>query len=152
MLPTAPDFDRQDTIDQALRDDDSMLARIEYPAQRQTFWNFLLTQKVEIVSYHLHAKMCRIGEIESWISGSFNVCIPIYIYPPSDARVLIRIPLPYKVGEAKYPGNVGGKLRCEVSSYIWIQENSPDTRISRQFGCGFPDSQTVCSKTCYCSI
>jgi hypothetical protein len=78
-----------------------------------------------------------------YLAVMYNVCIPVYISPPSDARVLVRIPLPYKVREAKYPGNVDEKLRCEVASYIWIQENCPDVPIPRLFGCGFPDGHTV---------
>jgi len=59
--------------------------------------------------------------------------------------VLIRIPLPYKVREVKYLGNVDEKLHCEVVVYLRIQENSSGVSILYLFGFGFPDGQIVCS-------
>ncbi|EEQ31879.1 conserved hypothetical protein [Microsporum canis CBS 113480] len=38
-------------------------------------------------------------------------------------RVLLRLPLPYKVEEVFRPGNVDEKLRCEAGTYTWLQEN-----------------------------
>ncbi|KAH7333502.1 hypothetical protein BKA65DRAFT_527621 [Rhexocercosporidium sp. MPI-PUGE-AT-0058] len=77
-------------------------------------------------------------------ADGYDVCIPVYISPPSNVRsVLVRIPLPYKVGEAKSPGNVDEKLRCEVASYLWIQENCPDVSIPYLFGFGFSNGQTI---------
>lgn len=149
----APAFDEQKAIDPALSNDDDMLTRIAYPAQKQAFWTFLSTKTAEIeaiVSDHMRVKTCRVGGVNTWISGSFNVCIPVYINPACDACVLIRIPLPYKVGEAKNPGNVDEKLRCEAATYMWIQQESPTTPIPKLYGCGFPDGQTVSCKTpCY---
>jgi hypothetical protein len=145
-LQTAPVLEKQDALDRALSNDDNILARIENSRQREIFWNFLHNRKAEIeaiVSFHLRLKTCQVGDVETWISSSYNVCILVYISPPSDARVLIRIPLPYKVGEAEYPGNVDEKLRCKVASYMWIQENCPDIQIPRLFGCGFPNGHTV---------
>ncbi|KAK0103267.1 hypothetical protein ONS95_005300 [Cadophora gregata] len=40
------------------------------------------------------------------------------------------------------PGNADEKLRCEVASYLWIQENCPDVSIPYLFGFGFPNGQT----------
>jgi len=96
------------------------------------------------VLFHLRLSKYRVAEKESWICGSYNVCIPVYISPTSDARVLVRIPLPHKVGEAEFPGNVEEKLRCEAASYLWIQEHCPKIPILYLFGSGFPDGQTVC--------
>jgi hypothetical protein len=145
-LRMQPVFDQHNAIEEALTDDDNFLVRIAYPKQRQVFWNFLISQKSEIeriVSHHLHVTTSQIGDVNTWISGSFNVCIPVCINPPSETRVLIRIPLPYKVGEANNAGNVDEKLRCESASYMWIQDNSPTTPIPKLFGCGFTDGQTV---------
>jgi hypothetical protein len=146
MLGTLPLLRGQVTLNTALSEDDNMLAQIRYPRQRQEFLNHLSACKAEIeaiVSFHLRLKECRTGEISSWISGSYNVCIPVYISPPSDECVLVRIPLPYKIGEANFPGNVDEKLRCEVASYMWIQENCPNIKIPFLFGFGFPDGQAV---------
>ncbi|KAH6715962.1 hypothetical protein BKA61DRAFT_654855 [Leptodontidium sp. MPI-SDFR-AT-0119] len=124
---------RNITLDEALRDDDNLLPQIQYPRQRQEFFDYLFAHKAEIesiVSFHLSTKHCRAGDVQTWLSGSFNVCIPVYIDPPSEVRsVFVRIPLPYKVGEAKSVGNAEEKLRCEVASYLWMQENCPDVSI-----------------------
>ncbi|KFZ24267.1 hypothetical protein V502_01259 [Pseudogymnoascus sp. VKM F-4520 (FW-2644)] len=132
-------------IENAVADDDNVLVRITYPEQKLAFWSFLLSRKSEIeriVSHHLHVKTCQMGEVNTWISGSFNICIPVCIDQISGARVLIRIPLPYKIGEANNAGNVDEKLRCEAASYMWIQEDSPEIPIPKLFGCGFTDGQT----------
>ncbi|OJJ69560.1 hypothetical protein ASPBRDRAFT_198212 [Aspergillus brasiliensis CBS 101740] len=64
--------------------------------------------------------------------GSYNVCIPVWVNPPSVNRVLIRIPLPYKIGEATNPGNVDEKLRCEAATYIGFVKIAP-AYLSRYF-------------------
>lgn len=93
---------------------------------------------------HLDVTACKLEYVNTWISGSFNDCIPVYIDKLSGTRVLVRIPLPYKIGEETNPGNADEKLRCEVASYMWIQENSPEIPIPKLFGCGITDGQTVC--------
>lgn len=122
MLNTLPLLNGRITLDQALTDDDNILARIGCPRQRDEFFSYLSARKREIedlVSFHLRVKKCRLSDVQTWLSGSYNVCIPVYISPPSSVRsVLVRIPLPYKVGEANSPGNVDEKLRCEVASYL----------------------------------
>ncbi len=147
MSNTLPLLNGRITLDRALNDDDNILAQIGYPQRRQEFFSYLSAHKAEIeaiVSFHLSAKNCRVSDVQTWLSGSYNVCIPVYISPPSNVRsVLVRIPLPYKVGEAKSPGNMDEKLRCEVASYLWIQENCPDVSIPYLFGFGFPNGQTV---------
>lgn len=139
-----------DAIEDAVDDDDNILVRITYPEQKLAFWTFLHSRKSEIeriVSHHLHVKTCQMGEVNTWISGSFNICIPVCIDQVSGTRVLIRIPLPYKIGEANNAGNVDEKLRCEAASYMWIQDNSPEIPIPKLFGFGFPDGQTVCLRS-----
>jgi hypothetical protein len=59
-------------------------------------------------------------------------------------RVIIRVPLPYKVGGSRYPSNASEKLRCEAASFIWIQDNCPTVPIPYLWGFGFSDSQSVC--------
>ncbi|KAL1971002.1 hypothetical protein VTN77DRAFT_2836 [Rasamsonia byssochlamydoides] len=140
---------RSITLEDALEDDDNILARLDYPKKQASFWSHLSARKTEIeavVWFHLGVEHCRVSEEDSWLFGSYNVCIPVYINRSSacDARtVLVRIPLPFKVGEAEHPGNVDEKLRCEVATYIWMQENCPDVPIPSLFGFGFPDGQTV---------
>jgi hypothetical protein len=150
MSNTLPLLGGKISLDQALDSDDNVLAQTLYPQQRKEFFDFLTARKADIeaiVAFNLRVKKCRASDIKTWFSGSYNVCIPVYINPPSKVRaVLVRIPLPYKVGETKYPGNGEEKLRCEIASYLWMQENCPDVPIPTLFGFGFPDGQMVCSK------
>ncbi|PVH82322.1 hypothetical protein DL98DRAFT_548036 [Cadophora sp. DSE1049] len=57
-------------------------------------------------------------------------------------RVLLRVPLPYKVGESAYPGNANEKLRTEAATFVWIKENCPDVPILYLWGFGFPGGQS----------
>ncbi|CZS99684.1 hypothetical protein WAI453_002381 [Rhynchosporium graminicola] len=143
MSNTLPLLGRRITLEQAQNADDNILHQLEYPRQRQDFFDHLSTHKAEIetiVCYHLGVKECRVRDAQTWLSGSFNVCIPVSIDPPSKVRsIFVRIPLPYKVGEENSPENVDEKLRCEVASYLWMQENCPDVTIPDLFGFGFPD-------------
>lgn len=61
-------------------------------------------------------------------------------------RVLIRFPLPYKLGESQCPGNVEEKLRCEAATFVWIKKNCPDIPIPGLWGFGFPSGQVVSCK------
>lgn len=61
-----------------------------------------------------------------------HLCLPIHVKNRknhSEKRVIIRFPLPYKVGEEFFPGNAEEKLRCEAATYIWIQESCPNIPI-----------------------
>lgn len=135
------------SLEDALTDDDNILHRLDYPQKKKEFWSHLLSHKSdieELVSFHLRAKHCQIANENDWLFGSYNVCIPVYVNPPSEKRVLVRIPLPFKIGEANNPGNLDEKLRCEVATYIWIHENCPTVPIPSLYGFAFPDGQTVC--------
>lgn len=137
---------REITLDEALGDDDNILARLDYPSKQSDFWTYLHNCKPEIeavVSFHLGVTSCQVADEGTWLFGSHNVCIPVEIKTPMEHRVLVRVPLPFKLGEAENPGNVEEKLRSEVAAYIWIQENCPDVPIPTLFGFGFPDGQSV---------
>lgn len=63
---------------------------------------------------------CHLVDLEDWIDGSFNVCIRVDIdtrarFPKK--QVMIRFPLPYRVGEKPCPGNADEKIRCEAGTY-----------------------------------
>ncbi|RDL30741.1 Uncharacterized protein BP5553_10086 [Venustampulla echinocandica] len=138
------------SLKSALENDDNILQELSYPDQRIDFFVYLFARRREIeatVSYHLGfgVDMCRMGGVDEWIAGSFNVCIPIYIDKRAKhhaRRVLIRLPLPYKVGESKHPGNAEEKLRCEAAAFIWIQENCPTVPIPYLWGFGFPGGRS----------
>ncbi|OBT56003.1 hypothetical protein VE04_03024 [Pseudogymnoascus sp. 24MN13] len=68
------------------------------------------------------------------------MCLPVYIdhwKKRPGRKVMIRFPLPYKVGELNYPGNANEKVRCEAATYVWIRENCPDVPIPHLWGFAF---------------
>ncbi|KAH1303619.1 hypothetical protein KXX47_008709, partial [Aspergillus fumigatus] len=101
-----------------------------------------------IVAHHLglsSADRCRMVDVEDWIHGSFNVCIRVDVdgqrgYPGT--QVMIRFPLPYRIGEECCPGNADEKVRCEVGTYVWLQANCPTVPIPRLYGFGLSTGQT----------
>ncbi|EDN94991.1 predicted protein [Sclerotinia sclerotiorum 1980 UF-70] len=128
-----------------------MLLGLAYPELRLDFFVWLITHRADIedtVSYHLGltgSEICRLGEVREWIHGSFNVCILVYVdnwHKHPGRRVMIRFPLPYKIGESTFPGNADEKLRCEVATFIWIQENCSHVPIPYLWGFGFVGGQS----------
>lgn len=140
------------TLEAALEQEDNMLVNLAYPELRIDFFVWLYTHRADIettVSYHLGlpgSEKCRLGDVGEWIHGSFNVCIPVYVdnwYKHPGRLVIIRFPLPYKIGEATSPGNADEKLRCEAATFIWIRENCPQVPIPQLWGFGFVGGQSV---------
>ncbi|KAI4217620.1 MAG: hypothetical protein LQ351_000216 [Letrouitia transgressa] len=141
---------QQVTLDAALGSVDDMLLELSYPSKQIALYSHLRKQQSVIealVSFHLGlstTERCRMSETREWMCGYYNVCIPIYVdgwirFPGK--RVIIRIPLPYKLGEAENPGNVEEKLRCEAATFIWIKEQCPEVPIPHLWGFGFPNGQ-----------
>ncbi|KAM5476973.1 hypothetical protein MauCBS54593_000244 [Microsporum audouinii] len=93
-----------------------------------------------VISHHLNIDpgKCDIADSANWFQGSFNLCIPVTIRDWSREqpgnRVLLRLPLPYKIGEAFRPGNADEKIRCEAGTYAWLQEKHPSIPIPRLYG------------------
>ncbi|KAL2869521.1 uncharacterized protein BJX67DRAFT_392056 [Aspergillus lucknowensis] len=104
MEETRPLLHGQITLQSAIEDDGNVLLELSYPENRIQFYTYLLLHRNEIesiVSFHLGLsgkQSCRLGEVKEWLSGSFNVCIPVYVgnWKEDTPRVLIRFPLPYK--------------------------------------------------------
>lgn len=104
-----------------------------------------------VVAHHLNlgsANVCHIARIEDWFRGSFNVCIPITIEEwerrrQLGNRVVLRFPLPYRVGEDFRPGNGDEKIQCEAGSYAWLQQNCPDIPIPRMYGFALSTGESV---------
>lgn len=79
--------------------------------------------------------LCRVALPKLWIRGGFNVCIPVEVKSRHFSKtVIMRCPMPFKLGESSYPGTVEEKLRAEVGAYAWLQENCPDIRIPQLYG------------------
>lgn len=139
----------QVSLQDALDDDDNVLAQLRYPEQQKAFWALLAARKADIealVRYHLGLDWCHVCVTEIWKAGSFNVVLPVLIRAKErrgNERVYVRFPLSYKVGEAENPGNVEEKLRTEISTYAWLQTNCPDVPIPTLHGFGLPDGTCV---------
>ncbi|KPM43361.1 hypothetical protein AK830_g3204 [Neonectria ditissima] len=124
------------TLEEALAADDDVILELSYSKQQEELFEYLRDSRTDIenaVSRHLGlstSERCQLSERDEWMRGNFNLCIPVYLENWSrrtGKRVVIRFPLPYKLGEADFPGNVEEKLRCEAATFIWIQEHCPET-------------------------
>ncbi|OAA71340.1 hypothetical protein ISF_01891 [Cordyceps fumosorosea ARSEF 2679] len=76
---------------------------------------------------------------EKWLSGGFNVCVPIDVQLRGGAekkKLLMKCPMAFRIAEHKYPGSLDEKLRTEVGAYVWIQESCPSIRIPHLYGFG----------------
>lgn len=134
------------TLSEALDEEDDILKKLTYPEKRLDFCGYLHAHAKDmeaVVSHHLHVsrEACRTPWVNEWIHGSFNICIPIYVH--GEKRVIIRFPLPYKIGESTSPGNAEEKLRCEVATYAWMQSHCPSIPIPRLWGFSFPSGLSV---------
>lgn len=96
-----------------------------------------------MIRLQLGVQACHVGVSEIWMSGSFNVAIPIRLFLPRMQTIYLRLPLPYRVGEDNCPGNTEEKLRTETATYLWLQEHCPDIPIPVLHGFGLPDGSTV---------
>ncbi|KAJ5286819.1 hypothetical protein N7478_002505 [Penicillium angulare] len=140
------------TLQDALEQEEDMPLDLDYPQQRIYFFVSLYGNReriVNIVSYHLGLRpsdTCWLGEVKEWIHGSFNVCIPVYIRRPNQPPgkcALIRLPLPYKIGELENPENMDEKIQCEAATFIWMQEHCPEVPIPQLHGFGLADAHSL---------
>src|ERR1700749_3804 len=138
MSAQLPLLRRRITLEEALDEDDDILQELTYPEKRLDFYAYLLDHRSDIediVCFHLGVRKgtCKVAdEVREWVHGSFNACIPVHVSGPaktSPKKVFVRFPLPYKVGEEHFPGNADEKLRSEVATYLWIQDNCADVPI-----------------------
>jgi hypothetical protein len=129
----------------------NLLHSLGYWDQQNQYFESLYRKRHLIesaVAHHLNLdpRNCHIAGREEWLSGTFNVCIPIFHDDRKQGpRSIVRLPLPYRVGERSNPGNTDEKILCEVGTYIWLQQNCPDVPIPRLHGYGLSTGQTVCT-------
>ena len=141
------------TLEAALSEEHDMIHQLSYCRKRLDFLRYLTGQQKELETYvacHLGLEQqngcCRLSRTAEWIHGSFKLCVPVEIDKTTRrpaGRVILRFPLPYKIGESNFPGNSDEKLRCEVATYAWIQRNCPDVPIPRLFGFAFSNGRRV---------
>ncbi|KAI9753693.1 MAG: KRRI-Interacting protein 1 [Chaenotheca gracillima] len=97
-----------------------------------------------VVAGHLglsKSEKCLIPRNTEWLHGRFNIGLPVAV-TGWQRRVLIRFPLPHKIGEGFRPGNVDEKLRCEAATHAWVDENCPDVPIPHMWGFGLSKGRT----------
>ncbi|PGH18438.1 hypothetical protein AJ79_00507 [Helicocarpus griseus UAMH5409] len=139
------------TYDSAKEQDANILHQSGYRDQRTTYFTHLCRSRrliQKIVGHHLglHSlDICHVVDVEEWIHGSFNVCIRIDVdaqgHNPA-RQLMIRFPLPYRIGESSCPGNADEKVRCEAGTYAWLQENCPTVPIPQLYGFGLSTGRT----------
>lgn len=131
-------------LEDALDGDDNALVKLRYPELREQFLDSIESQKEDIeamVRRQMGVPVARVAIREIWRSGSFNIVIPIFF--TDESMAYLRVALPYRIGEREAPGNVEEKLRAEIATYIWLQENCPDVPIPVLHAFGLPDGSTV---------
>lgn len=136
------------TYSSAREKDTNVLHTLGYWAQRAEFFDRLdknrnLIQAVTARHLGVKAAACHVADQADWVHGSFNLCVPVTITAWRKTRVIIRFPLPYRVGEDFRPGNADEKLRCEAGAYTWLQSHCPSVPIPRLYGFGLSTGQSV---------
>ncbi|KAK2762555.1 hypothetical protein FQN53_007445 [Emmonsiellopsis sp. PD_33] len=111
---------------------------------REGITYFAAKERESVVAYHLglsarSVNLLRVGEVENWFHG---VCISVNVEDKAWRRVLLRLPLPYRNGEAFRPGNCDEKVRCEAGTYAWLRENCPDVPIPHLYGFAMSTGET----------
>ncbi|TQV94868.1 hypothetical protein IF1G_06879 [Cordyceps javanica] len=108
--------------------DRNILHALQYRKQEKAFceriegFRPLLT---DVVAHHLSIKAAEvnISPQEHWLHGSFNLCVPVLVEADETRSttvpkfVIIRFPLPYRVGEATNSGNSDEKINTEAKTY-----------------------------------
>ncbi|KAI9038762.1 uncharacterized protein KD926_010497 [Aspergillus affinis] len=136
------------TYSDAKAEEFNILHRLRYPSEQTKFFAHLYDKREWMkatVAHHLGLEsftQCQVADTENWLHGSFNVCVPITIDSWDGKRVLLRFPLPYRIGESFRPGNCDEKVRCEAGSYAWLQENCPDVPIPKLYGFALSTGET----------
>lgn len=136
----------------AKEQDANILHELGYRDQKIQFFTHLSRNRElikSLIAHHLgltSADLCRVVDVEDWIHGSFNVCIRVDIFDVEGIvgrQVMIRFPLPYRIGENCCPGNADEKVRCEAGTYIWLKENCPTVPIPHLYGFGLSSGKIV---------
>ncbi|EAS36823.3 uncharacterized protein CIMG_02177 [Coccidioides immitis RS] len=124
--------------------DVNILHQLDYWPQRNRFFRYINAHRdlvEELVSHHLGipSSKCRAADMVDWMNGSFNLCVPVSV--EGFNRVIIRFPLPYRVGERPCPGNGDEKVRCEAGAYAWLRQECSEVPIPDLYGFGLSTGQ-----------
>jgi hypothetical protein len=152
MLKTRSLLRSEITYSAAKDNDANILHELGYRDQKIRFFTHLYRNRElikSLVARHLglgSRDLCHVVDVEDWIHGSFNVCIRVDIFGSTGVvgrQVMIRFPLPYRIGENCCPGNADEKVRCEVGTYTWLKENCPTVPIPHLYGYGLSSGKIV---------
>ncbi|KKZ63886.1 hypothetical protein EMCG_01839 [[Emmonsia] crescens] len=157
-------LDRFITLSGAQAEEEDMTVELQYAVKRAKFYNEFADCHQEIqqlIAFHCgltNPSLVQVPEMFGkdgelvWQHGSFNMCIPVCINRAGrnnagnslPSKLGFRVPLPYKLGEEAFPGNVEEKVRSEAATYIWINENCPDIPIPKLRGFGVTGGLSFC--------
>lgn len=138
MPTTLPLLREEITYEEARQRETNTLHQLTYPKAQLEFYNFVYRRQTLIqkrVAHHLglpSPSVCHVAAPKDWMQGSFNLCVPVTVGPSK--RVLIRFPLPYRIGDKICPGNGDEKVRCEAGTYAWMQQECPGVPIPHLYG------------------
>jgi hypothetical protein len=135
------------TYSQAKGKETNIIHQLTYWQRQNEFFEYIhkYSGLIEaLVARHLGlcSSMCRVAGREKWMHGSFNLCVPVLIRNANP--VIMRFPLPYRVGDDFSPGNSDEKVRCEAGAYAWLEQECPAIRIPRIYGFGLSSGKCVC--------
>ncbi|KAL5365884.1 hypothetical protein BJX96DRAFT_159938 [Aspergillus floccosus] len=144
--PTRRLLHREITYSDAKELETNVLHALTLPGRQDEYFQILLQKSPAleaVVAHHLNlgSTRCHVGDPREWLSGTFNVCIPIYVDNKQDPTLLLRLPLPHRVGEDCNTGNADEKILCEVGTYTWLQHNCPEVPIPQLHGYGLSTGQ-----------
>lgn len=123
-------------------EDDDMIMKLEWPRSQREFLEDLQRHIADIKSIVAHhgglrrGQRCTVAKPSDWLCGSFNVCVPIRISGPreQEQRLLIKCPLPHRLGGLEDKRLLDEKVRCEAASFAWISQNCPRVPIPTLWG------------------
>lgn len=128
--------EQEDNILIALDDREKTSYQFDY------LWNrSFLVERAAAHHLGISPTECKVEEFKNWMSGSYNVCIPILIN--GYRKVLMRFPILHRVGESFRPGNSDEKIQCEAGAYAWLNENCPSVPIPKLYGFALAAGETV---------
>ncbi|KAG9250229.1 uncharacterized protein F5Z01DRAFT_640481 [Emericellopsis atlantica] len=138
------------SITSAGEEESNIILAIRHRRAANKFRQWLWNQREDIaalVRSHLHLPKddanyaFEVIPTEYWRQGGFNMCVLVVamVGGRATSRFVFRCPLPHKLAESQYPGTMDEKIRCEVASYVWMQEHCRDVRIPALHSFGFSD-------------
>lgn len=134
------------TYSEAKASYDNVVHELSYEDEQAKFYNRIYRHRAVIaalVAHHLglSPSACQVEEPKEWMGGSFNLCVPVRVNALQ--RVVIRFPLPYRIGDKFRPGNADEKVRCEAATYAWLRQECPSIPIPHLYGFALSTGQLV---------